>query len=129
MTTFAATGMAVADLERSTAFYVAVFGMTKQQTYDLDHMTEHILGFEGRRGPGLVLMEYKGKAKPAHDTEATKFVFYVDDVATVATSIRDAGGRITYEPAAVPGFGGATIGFAVDLDGYLLELVQLPATS
>lgn len=127
MGTFSATGAAVADLERATAFYVDVFGMRKQQTYDLPHMVEHILGF-GRRGEAaLVLMEYKGRERPQHDPEATKFVFYVRDAAATAAAVTAAGGVVTTEPTEAAGMGGAVVGFAQDLDGYVLELLQLPA--
>ena len=119
---FAATGAAVSDLEKATAFYVEVFGMQKLQTYDLDHMNEHVLG-SGKPGEAsLVLMQYKNREKPPHDTEATKFVFYVRDAAATAAAVVSAGGRITREPAP---FGDALVGFATDLDGYLLELLQV----
>ena len=46
------------------------------------------------------------------------------DVAAIARRIRDAGGAITREPTPVPEFNDAIIGFAKDLDGYTLELLQ-----
>ena len=122
MSTFAATGAAVADLERATAFYVEVFGLRKLRTYDLDHMDEQLLGTGKPGEPALVLMQYKGREKPAHDTEATKFVFYVRDAAATVAAVVANGGRVTREPTE---FGGALVAFAVDPDGYLLELVQV----
>jgi lactoylglutathione lyase len=122
VSTFAATGAAVADLARATAFYVQVLGLKKLQTYDLDHMTEHLVGTGKPGAPTLVLMEYKGRDKPPHDTEATKFVFYVRDAAATAAAVEAAGGRITRPPT---DFNGSLVGFAVDPDGYLLELIQV----
>ena len=120
-----ATGMAVSDLEKATAFYVDVLGLKQLQAVDLDHMREHLLG-TGRPGaPTLVLMEYKAREKPPHDTDATKFVFYVRDAAATAATIVERGGRVTREPAP---FGENIVGFAVDPDGYLLELIQAPST-
>jgi len=63
---------------------------------------------------------------PAHDHEATKFVFHVPDPTAVAAAIRAAGGEVTQEPVVMKNFGNAMIGFAKDPDGYLLELLQAP---
>lgn len=119
---FAATGAAVSDLDKATAFYVEVFGMKKLQTFDLDDMHEHVLGSGKPGAPALVLMQYKGRPKPAHDTEATKFVFYVRNAVETAAAVVAAGGRITREPTE---FEGSLVGFATDLDGYHLELLQV----
>jgi predicted enzyme related to lactoylglutathione lyase len=70
-------------------------------------------------------MEYKGKPKPPHDTEATKFVFYVRDAAATAAAIVERGGKVTREPAP---YGENLVGFCVDPEGYLLELIQAPST-
>lgn len=121
-----ATGMAVSDLEKATSFYVEVLGLKKLQAIDLDHMKEHLLGTGKPGAPTLVLMEYKGRPKPARDTEATKFVFYVRDAAATAATVVERGGRIAQEPAP---YGENTIAFVVDPDGYLLELIQAPTPS
>ena len=121
-----ATGMSVSDLEKATAFYVEVLGLKKLGSYDLEHMREHLLGSGKPGAPTLVLMEHKGRAKPPSDTEATKFVFYVRDAVATAQAIVERGGRITREPA--PFDGGNLVGFAVDPEGYLLELIQVPST-
>ena len=99
MGAFMATGMAVSDLEKATAFYVDVLGLKKLQTVDLDEMKEQLLGTGKPGAPTLVLMEYKGRPKPPHDTESSKFVFYVRDAAATAAAIVDRGGRITREPS------------------------------
>jgi len=120
-----ATGMAVSDLEKATSFYVEVLGLKKLQEVDLDEMKEHLLGSGKPGAPTLVLMEYKDRPKPASDTEASKFVFYVRDAAATAATIVERGGRITREPAP---YGANIVGFAVDPDGHLLELIQAPST-
>lgn len=109
MGAFMATGMSVSDLEKATAFYVDVLGLKKLGRYDLDHMTEHLLGSGKPSAPTLVLMEHKGRPMPASDTDATKFVFYVRDAAATAAAIVERGGRITREPAP---FGDNIVGFA-----------------
>ena len=123
MGAFVATGMSVSDLEKATAFYVDVLGLQKLQEVDLDHMREHLLGTGKPGAPTLVLMEHKGRAKPPADTEATKFVFYVRDAAATAAKVVERGGRITREPAP---YGENIVGFVVDPEGYLLELIQVP---
>lgn len=125
MGAFVATGMAVSDLEQATAFYVDVLGLKKLQAVDLDEMKEHLLGTGKPGAPTLVLMEYKDRPKPASDTEASKFVFYVRDAAATAAAVVEAGGRVTREPAP---YGDNIVGFVVDPDGHLLELIQAPAT-
>ncbi len=124
MGVFMATGMSVSDLDKATAFYVDVLGLKKLQAMDLDHMKEHLLGSGKPGAPTLVLMEHKGREKPASDTEATKFVFYVRDAAGTAATIVEHGGRITREASP---FGDNIIAFAVDPEGYLLELIQVPS--
>jgi catechol 2,3-dioxygenase-like lactoylglutathione lyase family enzyme len=124
MGAFMATGMAVTDLEKATAFYVDVLGLKKLQEVDLDEMTEHLLGSGKPGAPTLVLMQYKGRPKPASDTEASKFVFYVRDAAATAQAVVDAGGRITREPQP---YGDNLVGFVTDPDGHLLELIQVPS--
>jgi predicted enzyme related to lactoylglutathione lyase len=69
-------------------------------------------------------MEHKGRPKPPHDTESSKLVFYVRDAAATAAAIVERGGRITREPSP---YGENLVGFAVDPDGYLLELIQAPS--
>jgi predicted enzyme related to lactoylglutathione lyase len=124
MGAFVATGMAVSDLEKATAFYVDVLGLQKLQAVDLDEMKEHLLGSGKPGAPTLVLMEYKDRPMPASDTEASKFVFYVRDATATAATIVERGGRITREPAP---YGDNIVGFAVDPDGHLLELIQVPS--
>src|SRR5687767_14827889 len=115
--------MAVSDLDKATAFYVDVLGLKKLQAVDLDEMREHLLGSGKPGAPTLVLMEYKDREKPASDTEASKFVFYVRDAAATVAQIVERGGRVTREPGP---YGDNIIGFATDPDGHLLELIQVP---
>jgi len=118
-----AVGLAVSDLERAARFYTEAFAMKELYRLKLPTMDEIILSFEGRSA-ALVLMQYKDGT--VHDPRAFagKVVFYFADVAAIARRIRDAGGAITREPTPVPEFNDAIIGFAKDLDGYTLELLQ-----
>jgi predicted enzyme related to lactoylglutathione lyase len=121
---FAATGIAVSDLEKASAFYADVLGLKKLSEVDLDEMREHLLGTGKPGAPTLVLMEHKHRATPPHDVESSKLVFYVRDAAATAAKVVERGGRITREPAP---YGENLVGFCVDPEGYLLELIQAPS--
>ena len=99
MGAFMATGMAVSDLEKATAFYVEVLGLKKLQAVDLDEMKEHLLGTGKPGAPTLVLMEYKGRPKPPHDTESIQVRVLRPDAAATAAAIVERGGR--HHPRAV----------------------------
>ena len=123
MTSIGGVGLAVADADRSAAFYGAAFGMVESKRFDLPHMLEVIVGTPG--GTHLALMQYKRDGVPARDGEAIKLVFDVDDAAATVEAVRRAGGSLFYGPEAVPQLAaGAVLALVVDPDGYLLELVQ-----
>lgn len=121
-----ATGIAVADLERSSAFYTRVLGMVVLQTIELPTMKQFVLGFEGVRGASVLLMQYTDGRNPNCEEGAAKFVFYVPDAKAMLEVARDAGHVIHLEAAEFPSMGGAIIGFVKDPDGYLVELIQKP---
>lgn len=118
-----AAGIGVTDLARSVDFYTRQFGMRKAMDFSLPDMDEAVLVFRGQQ-TGLVLMAHHDQT--GHDYAATggKLVFYVEDPAAVAASIRDDGCEIVREPAPVPELGDAVVGFAKDPDGHLIELLQ-----
>lgn len=119
-----ATGIAVSDLEASTKFYTEMLGMTVYRTITLDTMVENILGFEGVRGPAILLMQYNDN-RNSQDLP-TKLVFNVPDVRAIINAARIAGVAIYKEATEHESMGGATIGFIKDPDGYLIELMQKP---
>jgi lactoylglutathione lyase len=119
-----ATGIGVSDLAASAEFYKAALGMTQAQTFKLPHMDEIVLTHEARNA--VVLMHWTdGSARNYRDVPV-KLVFYVTDPTSVAARIRQAGGAVTLEPAPHASMGGAIVGMAKDLDGYVIELLQAP---
>lgn len=88
--TLAAVGIGVADLDRATDFYTQVLGMTKLQTFHLDHVDEVIVGFEGR--VPVALMKFKRPDTPCCANLPIKLVLSVEDPTAVAE--RDPRGRI-----------------------------------
>lgn len=122
-----AVGIGVSDLERSTAFYRDVLGMQKLRTFELDYMDEVMLAHEGRNA--VVLMHYTDGSARNYRDNPVKLVFYVTDPAALAGKIKAAGLEVTHEPAPNASLGGALICLAKDPDGYVIELIQRPATA
>jgi lactoylglutathione lyase len=122
-----AVGIGVSDLARSADFYIRVLGMKQTQTFKLDHMDEIVLAHEGRAA--VVLMHYTDGSTRNYRDNPVKLVFQVTDAAGLVDRIRAAGLEITMEAAAYPGMGGAIIGMGKDPDGYVVELIQMPAAA
>lgn len=119
-----AVGIGVSDLQASAEFYKAALGLKEIQTFKLPYMDEIVLAHEARTA--VVLMHWTdGSARNYRDVPV-KLVFYVTDPKAAAEAIRQAGGRITLEPAPQASLGGAMVGLGKDLDGYVIELLQAP---
>lgn len=121
-----AAGIGVSDLQRSAAFYAAALGLTAVQTFSLPHMDEIVMSHEGRTA--VVLMHWTDGSPRSYADVPVKLVFYVTDPVAVMDRIVAAGGRLLLPPTAIPQLGGAVVGLARDLDGYVIELLQAPAT-
>jgi len=122
-----AVGIGVSDLERSTAFYRDVLGMKLQRTFEVGYMDEVMLAHEGRNA--VVLMHYTDGSARNYRDNPVKLVFYVTDPAAIAAKVKSAGLEVTHEPAPNASLGGAVICLAKDPDGYVIELIQRPATA
>ena len=122
-----AVGIGVSDLAKSIDFYGRVLGMKQTQTFSLDYMDEIVLAHEGRNA--VVLMHYTDGSARNYKDNPVKLVFQVADAVALIERIRAEGLAITTEPKPYPGMGGAIIGLAKDPDGYVIELIQVPATA
>jgi lactoylglutathione lyase len=122
-----AVGIGVADLERSTAYYRDVLGMQHVRDFHLDYMDEVMLAHEGRNA--VVLMHYTDGSARNYRDNPVKLVFYVTDPAALAAKVKAAGCEVTHPPATNPNLGGAQVCLAKDPDGYVIELIQRPATA
>ena len=122
-----AVGIGVADLERSTRYYEDVLGMTKIRTFEVEYMDEVMLAHEGRNA--VVLMHYTDGSKRNYQDNPVKLVFYVTDPAAIAAKVKAAGLEVTREPAPIESLGGAVVCLAKDPDGYVIELIQAPASA
>lgn len=122
-----AVGIGVSDLARSADFYSRILGMKQTQTFSLDYMDEIVLAHEGRNA--VVLMHYTDGSTRNYTDNPIKLVFQVADASLLIERIRAEGLAITMEPKPYPGMGGAIIGLGKDPDGYVIELIQMPAVA
>lgn len=120
-----AAGIGVSDLKRSAAFYAAALGLKAVQTFSLPHMDEIVMAHEGRTA--VVLMHWTDGSPRSYADVPVKLVFYVTDPVRVMDRVVAAGGRLLLAPMAIPQLGGAVVGLAKDLDGYVIELLQAPS--
>lgn len=123
-----AVGIGVSDLEKSRAFYMDVMGMEKIRTYELDYMNEIVLGYPEAESY-IVLMHWTDGSKRTYKDLPIKIVTRVKDPIALAAKIKAAGFEVTREPQPSEQVGGATVGFAKDPDGYVLELLPLRAAA
>jgi lactoylglutathione lyase len=120
-------GIGVSDLAKSVEFYTRACGMQQLQTFDLPYMDEVVLGFvhEGTTlGYRLVLMHWKDGSERNYKDNPVKLVWQVPDAKAFVERIRAAGGVIEREPG-TSSVSKSTIGFALDPDGYRIEIMQL----
>ena len=114
----------MADQERSATFYEEAFGLVRSRTITLPYMDEIIMTFPHGKGAAVVLMHWTDGSERHYGNNAIKLVFQIDDPSATTRRIEAAGGTVVTEPKVYEDFGGATIGFGADPDGYQLELLR-----
>lgn len=119
-----AVGIGVSDLQKSADFYINVMGMEQVRTYELDYMNEILLRYPDGESY-LVLMHWIDGSVRNYKDNPVKLVTRTKDPIALAAKIRAAGFEVTREPQPSDQVGGATVGFAKDPDGYVLELLPL----
>ncbi len=117
-----AVGIGVSDLDVSTDFYVNVMGMEKVRTYELSYMNEVLLRYPDNESY-IVLMHWIDGSERNYKDLPIKIVQRVSDPMALANKIRAAGYEVTREPQPSEQVGGSVVGFALDPDGYTLELL------
>lgn len=126
MNGFGAVGIGVSDMARSVEFYTEVMGMEQMQTFDLPHMTEVLLGYNGEGS--VLLMHYIDGSDQHYTNNPVKLVFNIDDPQALAAKIKAAGLEVTREPKPLPDFGNIIAGLAKDPDGYVIEIIKQPTS-
>jgi lactoylglutathione lyase len=119
----------VADLERSLAFYTNAVGMKEIFRYDLGGgVTEVGVSYQSAPdsalGQGVALVHESNRKEPfEHGNAFSRFVLAVPDIAATFERLAAAGAEIARTPVRYERFH-ATVGFAKDPDGYVIEFLQ-----
>jgi len=120
----------VGDMQRSINFYTNVIGMRVLRT--LEQPTESyslaFLGFGDESDTCVLELTYNyGKSEYNMGNAFGHIAISVDDCFAECADIKSKGGDITLEPTPLQGTN-ETIAFAVDPDGYQIELIHRPLT-
>ena len=124
------TKLIVGDLERSAAYYEAVFGLAELYRFEGkivgDRFQQIVLGVDGAMAGGLILVRFTERDAPPNG--AVILGFMATDLAALFERAVAAGGSVHGEirDPKLPGV--ALVGFLADPDGHLAEVLQ-PAAS
>ena len=122
------TKLVVGDLERSTAYYEAVFGLGELYRFEGkiagDPFQQVVLGVDGGMA-GLILVRFTEHHAPPNG--AVILGFLASDLTALFERAVAAGGRVHSDirDPKLPGV--ALVGFLADPDGHLAEVLE-PAT-
>ena len=119
------TKLIVGDLERSAAYYEAVFGLRELYRFEGkiagDRFQQVVLGVDGAMA-GLILVRFVERDAPPNG--AVILGFMAPDLAALFDQAVAAGGTVHAEirDPKLPGV--ALVGFLADPDGHLAEVLQ-----
>jgi predicted enzyme related to lactoylglutathione lyase len=120
------TKLVVADLERSLAFCKAVAGMEEVARVDAEiagrKISEIMLKATSEGGAQLVLLRFDDRPRPAADEVILGFI--TTDLEAFVARTRAAGGAVAEEIKSMPEHG-VRVAFVTDVEGHLIEVVQL----
>ncbi len=120
------TMIRVGDLKRSLDFYTGALGMTllRQRDYPEGRFTLAFLGYGPEdTHPAIELTYNYGVSSYEIGTGFGHLAIGTNDIHATCDSIRRAGGNIVREPGPMK-HGTTVIAFAVDPDGYKIELIE-----
>jgi len=131
---FSFTKLVVADLEASARFYTTVFGVREQTRVHAEiagrPIDEILYEATGPGGATFALLRYGDATAPSHEEVILGIV--TSDLDGVVDRVGGAGGTVVQAPTAMPEHG-VTVAFVTDLEGHLIEVVELlpagPATN
>ena len=124
------TKLIVGDLERSAAYYEAVFGLS--ELYRVrgriagERFEQAVLGADGEMAGGLVLVRFTERDAPP--TGGLLLGFVSDDLAALFDRALNAGASVHAAIRDPELSGVALVGFLADPDGHVAEIVQ-PASA
>lgn len=112
--------LAVADVERSVAFYTEQFGFEETAGFEVDGTAHRFVAADNGVELQLTESQHRENAGPGEDGPLQHVAVEVDDVDAVFERI-DHHGAVK-EPS--DGHRGARNAFVLDPDGYTIELVE-----
>ena len=123
----AAVGVGVSDLERARDLYVNALGLEQQEFLQVPELyDEYTLLSPVPGASALVLMHWTNGSNPNYQDNPIKLQLATASPQGLAERLSEAGAQILQQPAASaePDLAPATVGYASDLDGTLLEMRQ-----
>jgi len=120
------TMLRVGDLERSKEFYTRALGMTvlRERDFPDGKFTLAFLGYGPEDAhPAIELTYNYGVSSYEMGTAFGHIALGTTDIRAACNRIREAGGTIAREPGPMK-HGTSVIAFAVDPDGYKIELIE-----
>jgi lactoylglutathione lyase len=129
-------GMSVADLDRSTTFYINVLGFSVEERFAIPNTDVRGAVLINSSGTRIELFHRPGsRPRPiGHPIESTsdqgwfQTAFRVTDVSDVFRRVVAAGASAVKEPFRAPD-GRSVVAFIGDPDGNLIELIQRDAVN
>jgi predicted enzyme related to lactoylglutathione lyase len=123
--------LVVADLDACAAFYTDVFGVREQYRVHDDiagRVIDEILFESTAPGGGTFVLLRFTDAATAPSSDGVVLGFVTDEIETLFTRAVDAGGSVVEDIHDAPEHG-VRVGFLADVEGHLIEVVQLlPST-
>lgn len=123
---FSFSKLLVDDLDKSAEFYKSVCGLVEQMRFDstingrpISEIT-FLPTYPG--GGSLTLLKFNDAPKPTNDEVILGFT--TDDLDAFVARIEAAGGRVT-DPIRTMKEVGVRVAFVQDVEGHLIEVVQL----
>lgn len=122
---FMFTKLVVADIEKSAAFYSAVFGLVEMHRMEARMMdravTEVVYMATYSGGPMFILAQFNDAPMPAHNESILGFA--ADDMEAALNRVVEAGGQIL-EPIQEP-HPGMRHAFVADVEGHVVQISQM----
>ena len=117
------TKLVVGDLDKSAAFYEAVFDLERAARVDSEIDGRPIAEIIYRQSGAMtfVLLAYTDAPKPAGGEIIIGAS--AEDVDALVEKVKAAGGSVVTAPVARPEHG-AKVGFVRDVEGHLIEVIQ-----
>lgn len=125
-TTYAFTKLVVHDLEKMAAFYGEVYGLNQfdrlQSSIGDEPIDEIMLGTTDAQTGGMILFKFLGRKAPKNGEIILGFM--TDDIEALYERVLAAGGGIQAPIKDEPDTP-YKVGFVVDPEGHLAEVVQM----